>query len=84
MVIIQKDLNGCTVPKELLGCDNTDCKSTKIIPKTKQVQMKQEFVGGWVSWCAECIERDKDFITVCESCDSYKREVNNISIYHPC
>jgi RNase P subunit RPR2 len=81
--MIQKDLNGCIVPKELLGCDNTDCENRLITPKTKEVRMKQEFEGGTVNWCDDCIERDKDFIQVCEYCESTERESWKMSVYHP-
>ena len=30
--------------------------------KFYRVRMKEEFEGGVVVWCGECVERDSDFI----------------------
>lgn len=62
-------------------CDNVDCENP--IRATKEVRMKDEFEGGLVNWCDDCIERDKDFIQMCEYCENPIRESWYTAIYHP-
>lgn len=62
-------------------CDNVDCECEKVFCETKRVQMKEEFEGGFVNWCPECIERDKEFVVMCEYCDSF--DANPIVVYQP-
>lgn len=44
-------------------CDNVDCcsrgKSKRLVRK---VRMKEEYEGGEVYWCEECIDKDNEFI----------------------
>lgn len=41
-------------------CDNTDHEGE--VKDIQDVEMKEEFEGGIVSWCKSCRERDDDFI----------------------
>ena len=47
-------------------CDNTDCTNSIYKPKVYLVQLIKDFGHNVVSWCAKCIEMDKDMIDITE------------------
>jgi hypothetical protein len=44
------------------SCDNTDCQGFESDDQLREVEMKEEFEGGIVWWCEDCIKRDHDFV----------------------